>query len=121
MNVLLVEDDHDLRECMEEALIARGFAISLAESGVEAIDRISAGGADVIITDLLMPNGGGLKVLEVAAQHQIPCVVFTGFVDAYRTQIPHSALTLIKGETDLDSLADAVRLLAKRRPVAQAA
>jgi DNA-binding NtrC family response regulator len=100
---------------MEEALIQRGFAISLCESGTEAIDWISAGRADIVITDLLMPNGGGLKVLEVAAEHSIPCVVFTGFVDAYRTQIPHSALTLIKGETDLDGLADAVRMLADQR------
>ncbi|HEY5470583.1 MAG TPA: response regulator [Bacteroidales bacterium] len=61
--ILIVEDDKDLREMLKIALIRRKFVVSEAENGKEAITHFKPSITDLVITDLIMPDEDGLKVI----------------------------------------------------------
>jgi two-component system cell cycle sensor histidine kinase/response regulator CckA len=63
--VLLVEDEDMVRKVLTRMLVARGFDVQAAASGSEAIaifDARDARGFDLLVTDLMLPEGGGLVV-----------------------------------------------------------
>jgi DNA-binding NtrC family response regulator len=62
--VLVVDDDADLRELLTEAVAGWGYAVSMASSGDEAVQKIYAERFDIVITDLMMPGMDGLELLE---------------------------------------------------------
>jgi CheY-like chemotaxis protein len=55
--VLVVEDDSDIRETVAELLVEEGYGVHTANSGLEALDHLSAAGSlpDVVLLDLMMP------------------------------------------------------------------
>jgi DNA-binding response OmpR family regulator len=62
--VLLVEDDRFLRRAGEAALRQRGFAVSVAADGEEALQKLQVEVPDLILLDLLMPKVSGIQVLR---------------------------------------------------------
>jgi len=61
--ILLVEDDKDLREMLKASLIRRKYKVIEAENGKDAISHFKPLITDIIITDLIMPDEDGLKVI----------------------------------------------------------
>jgi len=62
--VLVVDDDPTQRRLVQAVLDREGYAVVHAESGGEAIDRLTkGGGADVILLDMVMPGMSGLECL----------------------------------------------------------
>jgi CheY-like chemotaxis protein len=59
LTVLVVDDDPDGREMLVEYLEFRGFTVSSAETGEEAIAVAFASKPDVVLMDLQMPGIGG--------------------------------------------------------------
>lgn len=57
--VLLLEDRDDFREVVGDHLAFRGFQVTSVPSGVDGLREIKAGCFDVIISDMMMPRGGG--------------------------------------------------------------
>lgn len=63
--VLLVEDEDMVRKVVSRMLTSRGFEVHAAASGAEAMALFDATGPadfDLLVTDLMMPDGGGLGV-----------------------------------------------------------
>ncbi len=78
--VLVVDDDPTQRRLIQAVLEREGLAVAQAESGEQAIDRLTAGGAaDAIMLDLVMPGLGGLATLKEMRQRGFtqPVVVLT--------------------------------------------
>lgn len=61
--VLIVEDERDICECLQDFFQAKGFAVQCVFSGEEALERLERGSADVILLDILLPGVSGLEVL----------------------------------------------------------
>lgn len=62
--VLVVDDDPTQRRLIQAVLDREGYAVVHAESGGEAIDRLTkGGGADVVLLDLVMPGLSGMEAL----------------------------------------------------------
>jgi DNA-binding response OmpR family regulator len=61
--VLIVEDDEELREMMKLSLIRKRFAVFEADNGKEAIVHFKPVLTDLVVTDLIMPEEDGLKVI----------------------------------------------------------
>jgi CheY-like chemotaxis protein len=61
--VLIVEDDKELREMLKMSLLRRGFAVQEAENGKEAISHFKPLITDLVVTDLIMPEEDGIKVV----------------------------------------------------------
>jgi DNA-binding NtrC family response regulator len=79
--ILIVEDDPGLRFTMTDALEGKGFAVTGAGNGAEAIRRLLDESFDVVVTDLRLPGKDGMEVLR-EARGKIPppsVVVMTGY------------------------------------------
>jgi CheY-like chemotaxis protein len=61
--VLIVEDDKELREMLKMSLQRRSFTVLEAENGKEAIAHFKPLITDLVVTDLIMPEEDGLKVV----------------------------------------------------------
>lgn len=64
MNLLLVDDDEDLRTILAEMLEDEGFCVAQAASGREALMRLDAGPVDLILLDFMMPEMSGAEFLK---------------------------------------------------------
>jgi CheY-like chemotaxis protein len=85
-DVLIVEDDPDIREDLAELLRSRGYAVSTAGNGSEALDALSGGDLPrVILLDLMMPVMNGwdfrTRMLQDAQLSRIPVVLLSGASD----------------------------------------
>lgn len=61
--VLIVEDEKDLREMLKISLLRRKYTVLEAENGKEAILHFKPSLTDLVVTDLIMPDEDGLKVI----------------------------------------------------------
>ncbi len=62
--VLVVDDDDNLRELLEEAILEWGYDVTTAGSGREALRRMARKRFRIIICDLKMPGMDGLELLR---------------------------------------------------------
>jgi CheY-like chemotaxis protein len=63
--VLIVDDEEDTRELIRDLLEAKGFSVATAEDGEQALNAMAAvPRVCLMILDLIMPNMGGLEVLQ---------------------------------------------------------
>lgn len=62
--VLVVDDEPDVLFLLRIILESAGFEVRTATDGVEALSECAAGGIDVIITDLMMPNMDGTELIR---------------------------------------------------------
>jgi two-component system response regulator MprA len=58
--VLVVDDDHDVRESLSRALGYAGYEVATAANGVDALRSVARAPVDLIILDVLMPMLDGL-------------------------------------------------------------
>ncbi len=62
--ILLVDDDVDYLKSFSHILRKRGYEVSIAQSGFQAISHLEIGGCDIVLVDVRMPQMDGLKLLE---------------------------------------------------------
>ena len=62
--ILLVEDDQFTRELYEEVLKDAGFEVNSAVDGVDGLSKMTLGGYNLILLDVMMPKMDGLDVLR---------------------------------------------------------
>jgi len=63
--ILLVEDHELNRYILSKLLIKMGFAVEVAQNGVEAIEKSKLGGFNVILMDMRLPDMNGWEVTEI--------------------------------------------------------
>src|SRR6266851_1215378 len=77
--VLVVDDEQSLRKVLAATLQREGYEVTVCVDGEEAIAALERDGADVVVTDLVMPRMDGLTLLrKVIARHpDVPVIVVT--------------------------------------------
>lgn len=116
-SVLLVDDSASLRNLTAQSLRERGFEVTTAAGGAEALACIEKEPRrfDVIVTDFAMPLISGLDVIRVARslRRNWPAIIISGYVDADAIEDrPADVALLSKPFSDsalVDSILDAVR------------
>ncbi len=80
LNILLVDDDREVREALGQTLEIAGYTVLLAGSFIEATDHISANFAGAVLSDIRMPGKDGFALLERCIQidRTLPVVLITG-------------------------------------------
>lgn len=79
-NILIIDDEKNIREGLGAALEMEGYSVELASDGKIGLELVSRGDIDLIITDLRMPGISGEEVLaKVTAESPgLPVIVLTG-------------------------------------------
>lgn len=80
-NLLIVDDNLDMLELLSRNLRSMDFHAYKASTLSEAVNILGFAKIDLIITDLQMPGGGGLELLEYVQENcpGIPSLIITGF------------------------------------------
>lgn len=84
LSILIVDDEPLIREILEFEIQNLGGTTTLAENGVIAFELIQKNKFDVVISDVTMPGGDGIKLAELISKLSEPKpVVFlcSGFGD----------------------------------------
>ena len=90
--VLVVDDDRVQAETLARVLKLEGYDARVAGSGAEALDRLAAGGVDLVLSDLKMPEMDGMELFRRARE-----------VD------PDLAFMIVSAHGTIESALDAVR------------
>ena len=79
--VLVVDDETVIREILADFLSMEGFVVRTAEDGSAALVELSRHQYDLVLSDLKMPNMGGLELLQAISTHapNVVTVIMTGF------------------------------------------
>lgn len=82
--ILVIDDEPDLRTLYELALQREGHHVETASTVAHAIDWLGKGGFDIVITDMRLPDGSGLDILEYIRKRQekVRCIVITAYGSA---------------------------------------
>jgi two-component system, OmpR family, response regulator MprA len=77
--VLVVDDDPQLRAALTRALELDGYVVSTASNGAKALEAISHRRPDVMVLDVMMPYVGGLDVCRTLRERKdrLPVLVLT--------------------------------------------
>lgn len=80
LDLLLVDDDADLRSDMASFFSRQGHSVEQCDNGAAALDLVERRSFDVVILDLMMPGMSGLDVLKELQARNADCevVVLTG-------------------------------------------
>lgn len=83
-SILVIDDEESIRFTMERFLTLKGYRVVLAGSCREARQQMSEGGIDLIITDIILPDGNGIDLLCEARQKLpgCPVIVITAYPSA---------------------------------------
>ena len=65
-NILVVDDEIELREAISAYLSQEGYEVQQASSGEEALDLLKKNAFDILITDMKLPGLDGNTVLQEA-------------------------------------------------------
>ncbi len=81
--ILLVDDDPLILQSISPALVKRGFQVTTAGSGQEAIDALNRSTFDLVLTDLVMENVDGFQVLKAVKEleKETMVIILTGHSD----------------------------------------
>ncbi|WP_298842651.1 response regulator transcription factor [Clostridium sp.] len=78
MNILIVEDEQDIRELLEIHLAKEGYKIFTAEDGLQALDIFENKDIDIALLDVMIPKIDGFKVLKkIRETSEIPVIFIT--------------------------------------------
>lgn len=81
MNILLVDDDTGLIQLLQLVFESRGFDITVAFNGAQALEILEKEQPEVIVLDLMMPDVSGLEVCKQVRANprisHIPIIILT--------------------------------------------
>jgi CheY-like chemotaxis protein len=79
-NILVVDDDVNLRELLLETLDGIGYRASGATDGIDALQKLKEEKVDLVITDIKMPGMDGIALLKKIRRYypELPVLFITG-------------------------------------------
>lgn len=119
MRLLYVEDEPGVAMMTQALLETEGFEVEHAANGREALAKFTAGqpAYDLVLTDDLMPEIGGIQLVKGLREHGFTkkVVVYSGVVDTAKARIYRSlGVSAIVHKLDpLDQLVGALRSAAQ--------
>ena len=81
--ILVVDDDSSQRSLLASFLDSQGFTIVTAESGEEALDTLTSGNFQLLISDVRMPGMSGLDLFKTVRKTNatLPVLLVTAYAD----------------------------------------
>ena len=61
--VIIIDDEEDIRIVLKEVFVREGFEVEVASNGNEGLKLLRENGADLVITDIIMPGRDGVETV----------------------------------------------------------
>jgi EAL domain-containing protein (putative c-di-GMP-specific phosphodiesterase class I) len=110
--ILIVDDEPLIRETYSDLLRERGLETRTAATGRDALQALSEGGCDVILSDIQMPDTDGIQLLRSVRERDldVPVLLMTGSPspEAARQAREYGALGMLMKPVDPGELQQAV-------------
>jgi CheY-like chemotaxis protein len=112
--VLVVDDEPEVRQVLQEFLASRGYDVSVAGGGLEALALVESVKPDLVLLDVAMPDIDGVETLRqiVEMQPSLPVIMVTANADIGVTSklLALGAVDYVPKPFDLDYLDQAVSI-----------
>ncbi len=84
--VLIVDDEAVIRDVSKRSLESKGFRVTLADNGVQALERLRKEDFDIVFSDYKMPIMDGIELLEVVKRDypHVEVIIMTAFATIER-------------------------------------
>ena len=117
--LLVVEDDAQVRTLVTEVLIELGYVVTVVEEGEAALAVLrSPWRVDALVTDVGLPGINGRQLAEIARQTQpaLPALFMTGYAEAAldQSEFLEEGMQMIGKPFSLNDFGDAVARLFRR-------
>ena len=76
-NILVVDDESDVRELLKKFLTRRGYDVKTASDGRAALEAVRSGKPDIVLLDIRLPEMDGLTVLEKLREESNTVAIIT--------------------------------------------
>ena len=112
--VLLVDDDAPVLRTLARGLERRGYAVTTASDGNEALSLASLWPFDVVVSDLMMPGMSGIELAAALAEHHPELrrrmIVITGgaVTPAAEAFVQHAGVPVLGKPVEIATLRDAI-------------
>ena len=110
-SILIVDDEANIRGALFRWFEIRGFEVSSAADGIEAVSLCADNHFDVITMDLEMPRMGGIEALTAIRKTHpdVPILVVTGFARDAQQALNAGAAKVLTKPLRLRDLEEEVR------------
>src|SRR5215471_578114 len=123
-HILIADDERSIRLMLETGLTLNGFRVTSARTGREAREAAASGQFDAVLSDIYMPDGGGLELVDSlrAADPGIPIVLMTaqGSVEVAVEAVTRGASDFIGKPFEISAVVDLLRRILEARREADA-
>src|SRR5215468_549175 len=121
--VLVVDDEANLRKVLATMLRRTGYEVTVAADGEQGLAEFQKSGADIVITDLVMPKVGGMEILRTvnSSSPDVPVIIITahGTVDSAVEAIKLGAFDYITKPFDQAEIQAVIAKAARTHDIAQ--
>lgn len=123
-NLLVIEDDNELRTNIYDLFSTEGYKVECAEDGMKGLESVRKNIPDLILCDLMMPNMDGYNLLEEIKKQpetaEIPIIFLTAKTEEkyFRKGMRLGADDYIFKPFDLDDLLGSVKRRLEKRELA---
>ncbi|MCB2187301.1 MAG: response regulator [Deltaproteobacteria bacterium] len=106
--VLIVDDEEEFLEAVAERLENRGFKVSTARHGLEALDVVGKDVYDAIVLDMMLPGMDGIETLKKIRENHpnLQVILLTGHATVERglEAIKLGAIDFLEKPADIETL-----------------
>ncbi len=120
--ILVVDNDHLIREFMENLLTGLGHEVKVADDGLSALDILAGYTPDIIFVDLIMPNIDGRKLCKIIRRSKrfkdVYIIILTGIAAEEGNDFVHLGANACVAKGPLDKMSQHILLLLNRASAA---
>lgn len=120
--ILIVDNDEGVVRALATRLEDAGYTCKTASSGAQGLALFSHEHIALVITDINMPNGDGLSLIQsIRGRANTPIVAISGFSQNYERQLAkYPGVTLFQKPFEAASLLDLVEVEISSSPINEA-
>ncbi|OBY76544.1 DNA-binding response regulator [Paenibacillus sp. KS1] len=76
--ILVIEDDQEIRELIKQFLMTQHYSVEVASDGIEGMKQFNKQSFDLILLDVMMPNLNGFEVAKmIRGESNVPIILLT--------------------------------------------
>ncbi|XXF76869.1 response regulator [Myxococcaceae bacterium GXIMD 01537] len=120
LNILLVEDNDDIREGLAALLEGEGYRVLEARTAEDGLAMLRQGAIHLLVTDFMLPARSGGWMLEEAARENLLRGAGVLMITAHPTVKAPPGAHMLQKPLDIDDFLRAVARLVTPAPAAQA-